>query len=122
MADRVLALTWGESIQGREQHGLEVFNEAIEFYGAMQAEGRIERFDVSLFEPNGLMDGCMLVHGSHQQIDALREDPRYIRLTVEASLVVHDLRHMEGRTGEGIADTMAVYQEAISHVPQAAMA
>jgi hypothetical protein len=122
MADRVLAITWGENIPGREQHGLEVFNEAVEFYGELQGEGRIERFDVCLFEPNGFMDGVMLLHGSHEQLDSVREDARFLKLMVNASLIVHDLRTIEGRTGEGIAETMALYQEAISHAPQEAFA
>jgi hypothetical protein len=117
MADRLLALTWGQPIPGREAHSLEVFNEALEFYGQLQAEGRIERFDVCILDPNGFMDGFMLLYGSHQQIDDVREDARFIRLTMDASLIVQDLRHIEGRTGEGIAETMPLYREAVAAVP-----
>jgi hypothetical protein len=31
--------------------------------------------------------------------------------------VVHDLRQIEGRTGEGIAQTMPLYREAVAAVP-----
>jgi hypothetical protein len=122
MADRVLALTWGQNVPGREKHGLDVFNEALEYYGSLQADGRIERFDVCIFDPNGFMDGFMLLHGSHEQLDAVREDARFMKLTVEASLVVQDLRLIDGRAGDGIAETMPLYQEAIAHAPQEAFA
>ena len=39
MADRVMLVTWGESIAGREAHGLEVFSEAIGLYGRLQPAG-----------------------------------------------------------------------------------
>ena len=117
MAERVLALTWGQNIAGREAHGLEVFNEALEFYGGLQREGRIERFDVCILDPNGFMDGFMLLHGTHQQLDDVREDARFIRLTIDASLVVQDVRLIEGRIGEGIGETMPLYREAVEHIP-----
>ena len=117
MADRLLALTWGQTIPGREAHSLDVFNDALEFYGQLQTEGRIERFDVCILDPNGFMDGFMLLHGTHQQIDELREDARFMRITMDASLVVQDLRQIEGRTAEGIAQTMPIYREAVAAVP-----
>ena len=53
MADRVLFISWRMVVRGREERALEVFNEALGLYGRMQQEGRIERFDVVLLEPNG---------------------------------------------------------------------
>src|SRR5947209_5777936 len=52
MADRVLFISWGSPVHGREEHGLEVFNEALGMYGRMQQDGRIEGFDVTLLDPN----------------------------------------------------------------------
>jgi hypothetical protein len=120
MADRCLIISWGASVRGREQHGLEVFEEALAYYGEQQAAGAIEAFDVILAEPNGLMDGCMLLRGTHAQLDKLREDMRFRKLLVDASLIVEDLRIIEGFTGEGIGEQMPLYQEAVGHVPQMA--
>ena len=68
MADRVLFISWGENVAGREERGLEVFNEAVGFYGRMQQEGRIEGFDVVLLEPNGDIDGYIELTGSAEQL------------------------------------------------------
>ena len=121
MADRVLFVSWGENVAGREERGLEVFNEAIGLYGRMQQEGRIESFDVALMTPNGgAVEGYMNLNGSAEQLAAVRESEDYQRVMVDASLVVHDLAICDGYTGEGLARQIGMYQEAIGRVPQMA--
>jgi hypothetical protein len=120
MADRVLVISWGQPVRGREQHGLEVFNDALGYYRELQDAGRIEDFDVLLLEPNGLMDGCMMLRGTHAQLDAVHEDERFRRLMMDAGLIVEDLRMAEGYTAEGIDQTMPLYADAVGRVPQMA--
>ena len=84
MADRVLFISWGTPVRGREERGLEVFNEAIGICGRMQQEGRIENFDVVLLKPNGDINGYIQIHGSAEQIAAFHEDEEFQRNTVDA--------------------------------------
>src|SRR3954447_10961772 len=118
MADRVLFVSWGENIAGREARGLDVFNEVIGMYGRMQQDGRIESFDVVLLAPSDGIDGYMEVRGTAEQISALRESDEFLKSLTEAGLVVHGLRAVDGYTGAGIARVMGMYQEAVSAVPQ----
>jgi hypothetical protein len=118
MADRVLMISWGEPVRGREERALEVFNESVGLMGRMQQDGRIESFDIVLLNPNGDMGGYMLLHGSNEQIAALDVDEEFMRNTVDASLIVENLRHDVGYTNEGVARQMQLYQEAIGKVPQ----
>jgi hypothetical protein len=120
MADRIIVISWGQPLEAREQHGLEVFQEALGYYGELQQAGRIEAFDVVLLPGAALMNGCMLLRGSHAQLDAISEEERFRRLMIDASLVVSDLRVSEGYTGEGVAAEMALYADAIGRVPQMA--
>ena len=121
MADRMIHISWGAPVAGREERGLEVFNEALGLYGRMQQEGRIESFDVALMVPNGAkLDGFIALRGSAAQMAAVREDEDFQRNMVDASLIVKDLCVCEGYTNEGIAQQMAMYQEAIGRVPQMA--
>ncbi|WCB94813.1 hypothetical protein DSM104299_03552 [Baekduia alba] len=120
MADRVLIISWGQPVRGREQHGLEVLGQATAFYGELAEAGRIESFDIMLLEPNGLMNGCMVLHGTHAQLDDVAEDMRFRRLMVDASLVVDALRTTDGYTAEGIEQTLPLYADAVGHVPQMA--
>jgi hypothetical protein len=120
MADRILFISWGTPVRGSEERGLEVFNEALGLYGRLQQAGRIEGFDVSLLEPNGEMSGYMQLRGSAAQLADVREDDEFRRVMIEASLVVDDLRQIDGATNEGVAREIAMYQEAIAKVPQRA--
>src|SRR3954447_4075244 len=120
MADRCLLVTWGEVVRGREERALEVFNESMGLYGRMQQDGRIEGFDTVLLVPNGSMDGHVELKGSAQQINAVKESEDFQRMTYAASLIVDDLRLIDGYCNEGVAKQMELYQEAIAKVPQTA--
>jgi len=120
MADRVLFIGWGTSVRGREERGVEVFNEAIGVYGRMQQEGRIERFNVVLLVPTADLDGYIELHGSAEQLAALRESEEFRRNLTDASLIVDGLRLIDGFTNEAVAREMALYQESIARVPQTA--
>jgi hypothetical protein len=120
MADRMLLLTWNEPARGLEARALEVFNEALGILGRKQQDGAIESFDVALLGPNSYLSGFMSIKGSAEQITALRSDEEFMRNTVDASLCVDGIQHLEGYCNEGVATQMAMYQEAIGKVPQRA--
>jgi hypothetical protein len=119
MADRLLMISWGEPVRGREERALEVFNESVGLAGRMQQDGRIESFNVVLLNANGSgLTGYMEMHGSAAQIAALDDDEEFVRNTVDASLIVENLQHVKGWANEGVARQMALYQEAVAKVPQ----
>jgi hypothetical protein len=121
MADRVLFIGWGANVRGREERGLEVFNEAMGMYGRMQQEGRIEKFDVCLLDPHGGgISGFIALHGTDDQLRAVEADPEFRRNMVDASLIVDELGLIRGFVNEGVAQEVALYQEAIAKVPQSA--
>jgi hypothetical protein len=118
MADRALIISWGQPVRGREQHGLEVFGESVAYYGELREAGRIAGFEVMILEPNGLMEGCMILTGSHAQLDAARQEERFRRLLIDASLIVDDLCVAESSTAEGVEEAMGMYADAVGRVPQ----
>jgi hypothetical protein len=119
MADRILFIGWGANVRGREVRGLEVFDQAVGFYGRCQQEGRIESFDVILLDPHGGgLAGYMELHGSADQLAALREDEEFRRILFDASLIVDELGVVDGYANEGIARELTLYREAIAKVPQ----
>jgi hypothetical protein len=120
MADRVLFISWSAPVRGREERGLEVFNESMGLYGRMQQEGRIEQFDVVLLGANGDLNGYIELHGSAEQLAAVRESDDFRRNIVEASLIVDGLRIADGTTGDEIARQMTLYRESVARVPQTA--
>jgi hypothetical protein len=120
MADSMLFIGWSESARGREERGLEVFDEAIGLYGRMQQEGRIEGFDVCILTPNGDLGGYIQLHGSAEQIAAVQADEEFQRHLAAATVCVDGLRTIQGSTNEGVARQMEMYREAVAKVPQTA--
>ena len=121
MADRILFLSWGEVVRGREERAIEVFNESVGFYGRLQQEGRIEGFDVAFLEPHGgNLDGYFTLRGSAEQLAAVREMDEFRRLQVAVGLIVDDMRVVNGLTGEAIAREMEIFTSEIAKVPQQA--
>ena len=117
MADAGLFIGWGQVVRGREDRGLDVFNETIELYGQMQSDGRIESFEVCLLQPHGgELGGFELIRGSEDQIDALRRSEDFERINTKASLIVDDLGIVDMLIGEGLGRAMAIYQEEIAVV------
>ena len=119
MADRMLFVGWGASVPGREERGLEVFNEAIGLYG----------IGCSRMAASRSSTWCCLIrirasvatsapHGSAEQLNAVRQTEEFRRTLADASLIVEDLRLVEGFTNDGVAREMALYQESIARVPQ----
>jgi hypothetical protein len=118
MADRVVFISWGQVVRGREERAMENFNETVGLYGQMQQDGRVESFDVVLLNPSTGMDGYIVIKGSADQLSKLKDSEDFQRQLATATLIVDDLKMTDGYTNEGVAQQMAIYQEAISKVPQ----
>lgn len=117
MADAVMFIGWGPPVHGREERAIEVLGESLAYWGELKAEGRIERFDVAELNPNGELDGFAVLYGTHKQFADLAEDERWMRTTVEASLITEDLRMIEGATGEALTHQMGLFRDVASHMP-----
>ena len=119
MADRMLMVSWGPVVRGREERALDVFNQSMGIYGRLQQDGRIESFDVKLLQANASpLAGYAELKGSAAQIAAVREDAEFRRLCVDAQLIVDGFALTDGYCDEGVAEELAYYQEAIAQVPQ----
>jgi hypothetical protein len=117
MADAGLFIGWGEVVRGREDRALEVFGESVELYGQMQANGRIEDFELALLNPHGGdLQGFALLRGSEAQIDAVGRDEDFQRVMTKASLLVDNLGLIPAAIGDGLGRSMAIYQEEIAVV------
>jgi hypothetical protein len=115
MADAGLFIGWGAPVRGRESKGLEVFGEALAYYGRLQQEGTIESFDTVILEPHGGdLDGFFILRGSQERLAQLRVADEFVRLTARAGLVVENVGVVGASLGDGLQDSIATYQQAIS--------
>ena len=115
MADRILFLGWNRSVAGRVQQALQLFQKAMEFYGGLQADGRIESFEpVVLAAHGGDLNGFTLLRGEAEKLDEVRRDDTFVNLTIEANYCLEGFGIVPGYIGEGITDAFSRWSKLIS--------
>jgi hypothetical protein len=113
MAGEALFIGWGPVVRGREKQALGVFQESIEYYGRLQQEGRIERFDVVLLSPHGGdLNGFVVLHGDRQALTDIRFGDEFERLLVRASAIVDAVGAVVAYTGEALSKQIGLFQAA----------
>jgi hypothetical protein len=117
MADAGLYIGWGAPVRGREAKGLEIFNEALAYYGRLQQEGVIEGFETAILEPHGGdLQGFILLRGGEEKLAQLRVDDEFVRMSTRAGLIVEGLGVIGVSLGDGLEQAITTYQEAISEL------
>lgn len=117
MAEAALCTTWGNTLPGREKRALEVYNEVLQYWGRLQKEGRIERFDVAVLGPTGGdLGGFILVRGTAQQIDSVRRTDEYLELIQHVQMIVDRFRITDAFVDEGLAQVMGQYQKVVAEL------
>jgi hypothetical protein len=114
MAEAALCTVWGEPVPGREKQALNIYNDVIQYWGRLQQEGKIERFDVTVLTPSGGdVTGFLVVRGTAEQIDSVRRTKEYQQLLNRVQLVVSHLRNNDAFVDEGLVQIMRQYQEVV---------
>ncbi len=114
MATGALFIGWGPNVQGRERQGLQVFNEAMQYWAGLQQRGEIESFEPVLLEPHGGdLYGFILIRGDQEKLARLRTDPEFLRLNTRAGLVVQNFGVVGAYVGEQQAQLYGVYESVL---------
>src|SRR5689334_6967844 len=117
MAEWGLFTGWGAPVRGREQKGLEIFNEALSYWGRQQESGGIESFEVTLLSPHGGdLAGFILAKGSQEQMAAIRASDEFQRLNTRAAQIVENFGVVDASVDDGVGPQVQVYQEAITEL------
>lgn len=89
MAKGALFIGWGDVRAGLAQPALQVFGEALQYYGRLQQEGTIDSFEAFNLEPHGGdLGGFLLVRGDVDKLSSVRYSDEYLQLNNRATLVV----------------------------------
>jgi hypothetical protein len=117
VADSGLFIGWGHPVRGREAKGLEVFNESVQQWGQYQQDGKIESFEVGLLYPHGGdLAGFSLLRGTEEGLNALQAEDDFQRMLVRAAQIIDGLGVIRVALGDGLAQQIGIYQEAISEL------
>ena len=108
MAMGALFIGWGPAVRGREQKALEVFQEALQYYGRMQQQGEVQSFEPVALEPHGGdLAGFLLVKGDADKLARLRASDEFIALNTRALLVVENFGVVGAFVGDGLQGLFA---------------
>jgi hypothetical protein len=114
MADRVLFVGWNRSVVGREQQAMQLFQKTVEFYGKLQADGRIEGFEsVLLSAHGGDLNGFFLLKGEAQKLGELQGDTTFVDISIEAGYCLEGTGIVPGLIGEGVTNAFARWSKFI---------
>jgi hypothetical protein len=117
MAGEAIFIGWGAPVRGREAKGLEVFGEAVELWGRLQQDGRIESFEPVLLGPHGGdLQGFFLLRGGRARLDELVRSEEFERVATRAGFIVESFGVVPAYCGEGIQRPMATYQQAATEL------
>ena len=108
MADRVLFIGWNRAVVGREQQAMQLFQKVVEFYGKLQADGRIESFEpVILAAHGGDLNGFIIIRGNAEKLAGVQGDDTFIDLVVEAEYCLDGFGVVPGYIGDSIMEQIS---------------
>lgn len=103
MANQALFLGWDRAVRGREKQAMTLWGKALEYYGKLQAEARIESFEpVILSAHGGDLNGFFLIRGEGKKLDEIRREEDFINLLIEGGYCLDGFGAITGFIGEGL--------------------
>ena len=103
MANQALFLGWDRPVRGREERAMKLWGKSMEYYGKLQAEGRIESFEpVILTAHGGDLNGFFLIRGDAKSLDEIRREDDYMDLIIEGGYCLDGFGVITGFVGEGL--------------------
>ena len=115
MTANALFIGWNRSIAGREQQAMQLFKKAMEYYGQLQTDGRIESFEpVVLANHGGDLNGFVLLKGVPEKLDEIRREDTFLDYSIEASYCLENFGIVPGYVGDSIMDVFSRWSKHFS--------
>jgi hypothetical protein len=119
MADAALFIRWGASAAGRERRSVELFGESLRYLTRLIEQGRVASVEPFFLEPHGGdLEGFFLVRGEQEELNRIRIEDDFQRLSVRAQVVVQNFGVVGAITGEQLNKHMAWFAEAAKQIGQ----
>lgn len=113
MSESALFVGWGQPVRGREKRSLDVFSDAVAYYGKRVEDGSIESFEPVLLQPHGGdLQGFFLIKGSTQGLATMMASEEFQRLHVRAGMIVENLGIIEAWVDDGVLSQLGYFGDA----------
>lgn len=101
--DAAVVISWGASVSGREGKSLEVFMDALTYWGKRAADGMCEPPDTYLAEDGS--GGMVIIKGKSDSLREIVESDEGLLLQTKAQYIVQDLKTHWYFTGDDAIQT-----------------
>jgi hypothetical protein len=113
MSESALFVGWGQPVRGREKRSLDVFSDAVTYYGERVADGSIESFEPVLLNPHGGdLQGFFLIKGPAQGLATMKASDEFQRLHVRAGMIVEDLGIIDAWVDDAVLTQLSHFGDA----------
>ena len=115
MANHALFLGWNRPARGREEQAMKLWGKTMEYYGKLQAEGRIESFEpVILTAHGGDLNGFFLIRGDADKLSEIRHEDEFVDYTIEAGYCLDGFGIVTGYIGEALNDAFTRWSKLVT--------
>ena len=113
MSESALFVGWGQPVRGREKRSLDVFSDAVTYYGERVADGSIESFEPVRLNPHGGdLQGFFLIKGPAQGLATMKASEEFQRLHVRAGMIVEDLGIIDAWVDDAVLTQLGHFGDA----------
>jgi hypothetical protein len=117
MTDSALFIRWGATAGGRERQSVELFAESLRYLTGLVEQGRVASVEPFFLEPHGgNLEGFFIVRGDLEDLNRLRIDDTFQRLSTKAQVIVRNFGVIGATTGERLNKHMAWFAAAAGEV------
>jgi hypothetical protein len=112
MLSNAILLTWDRPLPGREQLGTQLFQDTLQYMGALKSAGTIESFDPLFLEPRGVgIAGLILIRGEPHKLVELTQQDEWTKLMLRAQMTLKNPALLRGFMGAVIGERMKIWSE-----------
>jgi hypothetical protein len=115
--DSALFIGWGATNGGRERKSVELFAHSLRYLTGLVEQGRVFSVEPFFLEPHGGdLEGFFIVRGDRDELNKIRYEDDFQRLSVRAQVVVNSFGVVGAITGEQLNKHMAWFAEAAKQI------
>jgi hypothetical protein len=115
MANAGILISWEDSKVGREALGAELWMSSIAFYQRQVELGAVESFEPFLLHRHGGdRNGCILLRGDREKLDALKRSDEFVAITVKAIHCLTCFSVVDVYLGDGLTKLMGTWMAVLS--------
>ena len=108
MSESAVLVRWGAPYVGREEMSFNIFMSVVQYYHGLKEKGEIEDIRIYIDEVGNLTQqgGTMVIEGTTEQINKVRESEEYITQVMKANHAIRDLTVQTTYSGDKVMQRM----------------